>query len=151
MPLSLSHDWHPLPWPLSVRLFSWVPAWFVFSNPKRYAALGRSVLLVTFSARLLLDGLVIPVIEEFYFRGYLLPRMSRLGLRAPRLNAALFSVYHFWQPFNLPTLFLLSLPLSLAVWKTKNVRVSLFTHLILNLLGSTATLATLLAHPQSFR
>jgi AcrR family transcriptional regulator len=44
------------------------------------------------------------VVEELYFRGYLLPRISRFGGWAPVINCCLFALYHFWQPFNLPSL-----------------------------------------------
>ncbi len=67
--------------------------------------------------------------------GYLLPRMSRLGWAAPFLNCALFSLYHFSQAYNLPTLFVVSLPMVLGVWKTKNVRVGIYTHILLNTIG----------------
>ncbi|MFD1537220.1 CPBP family glutamic-type intramembrane protease [Nonomuraea guangzhouensis] len=35
-----------------------------------------------------LTGLAFPIIEELYFRGFLLPRLSRLGRWAPVVNAA---------------------------------------------------------------
>lgn len=116
-------------------VFPWLPGWYVFSDLSQYAQFSRSVLIVVFSARLLLDGFLFPVVEELYFRGYLLPRMSRLGWASPFLNCALFSLYHFWQPYNLPTLFIVSLPMVLGVWKTKNVRVSIYTHILLNTIG----------------
>jgi membrane protease YdiL (CAAX protease family) len=43
---------------------------------------------------LVLSGVVAPVVEEMYFRGYLLPRLSRLGRWAPVLNVTLFALYH---------------------------------------------------------
>jgi uncharacterized protein len=39
-------------------------------------------------------------VEEFYFRGYLLPRLSRFGNWAPLINAVLFSLYHFFTPWQ---------------------------------------------------
>jgi membrane protease YdiL (CAAX protease family) len=41
-----------------------------------------------------------PVVEEVYFRGYLLPRISRFGAWAPLINTVLFSVYHFFTPWQ---------------------------------------------------
>jgi hypothetical protein len=35
-----------------------------------------------------------------YFRGHLLPRIDRFGRGAPVLNAVLFSLYHFWTPWQ---------------------------------------------------
>jgi len=125
-------------------VFAWLPNWFDFSDLQQYAHFSRSVLIIVFSARLLLDGFLLPVVEELYFRGYLLPRMSRLGWAAPFLNSALFSLYHFWQPYNLPTLFAVSLPMVIAVWKTKNVRVGIYTHILLNTIGGVLALMTVL-------
>jgi membrane protease YdiL (CAAX protease family) len=126
--------------------FSWLPAWFVFSDVRQYAQFSRSVLIIVFSARLLLDGFLGPIVEELYFRGYLLPRMSRFGWAAPFLNCALFAVYHFWQPYNLPSLFFVSLPIVFGVWKTKNVRVGIYTHILLNTIGGTLALIAVLHH-----
>jgi len=124
--------------------FSWLPAWYIFSDVRQYAQFSRSVLIIVFSARLLLDGILGPIVEELYFRGYLLPRMSRLGWAAPLLNCALFALYHFWQPYNLPTLFFVSLPIVYGVWKTKNVRVGIYTHILLNTVGGISSLLAVL-------
>jgi len=136
----------PLDYVWKHMAFSWLPGWYVFSDLEQYAQFSRTVLIVTFSARLLLDGFLFPVVEELYFRGYLLPRMSRFGGAAPFINCALFSIYHFWQPYTLPTIFFVSLPMVFAVWKTKNVRVGIYTHILLNVLGGISTLITVL-HP----
>jgi uncharacterized protein len=127
-------------------VFPWLPTWFDFSDLRQYAQFSHSVLVTVFSARLLLDGFLFPIVEELYFRGYLLPRMSRFGWAAPLLNCALFSLYHFWQPYNLPTLFVVSLPMVIGVWKTKNVRVGIYTHILLNTIGGVLALITVL-HP----
>ena len=39
------------------------------------------------------------MVEEMYFHGYLLPRISRLGAWAPLVNTVLFSLYHFFTPW----------------------------------------------------
>lgn len=125
-------------------VFPWLPSWYVFSDLSQYTQFSRPVLIAVFSARLLLDGFLFPIVEELYFRGYLLPRMSRFGWAAPFLNCALFSLYHFWQPYNLPTLFVVSLPMVLGVWKTKNVRVGIYTHILLNTIGAILALIQVL-------
>ncbi len=87
---------------------------------------------------------MLPLSKSFIFAGYLLPRMSRFGWGAPFLSCFLFAVYHFWQPYNLPTIFLLCLPMVIAAWKTRDVRVSVLVHMILNVLGAVATMLSLL-------
>ncbi len=126
--------------------FGWLSGWYVFSDVRQYAQFSRSVMIMVLSARLAVDGFLGPIVEELYFRGYLLPRMSRLGWAAPSLNCALFALYHFWQPFNLPTLFFVSLPIVFGVWKTKSVRVGIYTHVLLNAMGGILSLVAVLRH-----
>lgn len=115
--------------------FRWLPSWFFYGDLSQYRRLDRSTLQLLCVLRLLLDGFVLPVIEEFYFRGYLLPKMERFGKMAPVWNHLLFSLYHFWQPYNLPTLLTL-FPMTWTAWKKQSLAISLWTHISLNLLGS---------------
>jgi membrane protease YdiL (CAAX protease family) len=128
----------------SHALFSWLPSWYTYSDLSSYSQFSRVALLITFSLRLLIDGIIAPVTEELYFRGYLLPRISRLGWGAPFLNCLLFSIYHFWQPYNLPSIFFLSLPMVIGAWKTRDVRVSVVVHMVLNLTGAIVAMHTVL-------
>ena len=71
---------HRLVEPRLNALFGWMPEWFVFPVPlggiNNYSA---GSWIATLCAFFLLNGVIGPVIEEFYFRGFLLPRMERLG------------------------------------------------------------------------
>jgi hypothetical protein len=62
----------------------------------------------------------------------------------PFLNCFLFSPYHFWQPYNLPTIFFLCLPMVSAAWKAEDFRVSLSVHMVLNLIGAIGSLLAVL-------
>ena len=62
-----------------------------------------------------------PIVEELYFRGWLLPRLERFGRCAPVLNAALFSLYHVWAPWQVVSRFVAVLPFIGAVWLQRNV------------------------------
>ena len=82
--------------------FGWLPDWFVrWIDIDRIAAYSRDAWLVTLAAFLVLNGFVGPIVEELYFRGYLLPRMDRMGRWAPLDNVSLFSLYHFWSPWQI--------------------------------------------------
>ena len=48
----------------------------------------------------LINGIAGPIVEEMYFRGYLLPRLERFDKWAPLINLSLFSLYHFWAPWQ---------------------------------------------------
>ena len=82
-------------------LFGWLPDWFVRPiDPDRVGDYSREAWLVTLAAYLVLNGFVGPIVEELYFRGYLLPRMEWMGRWAPLVNVSLFSLYHFWSPWQ---------------------------------------------------
>jgi hypothetical protein len=125
-------------------LFSWIPPRYLISGFQQYAGYSRSVLAAVFSAQLLLNGLLFPIVEELYFRGYLLPRMSRFGRAAPLLNAAGFALYHLWQPYNLPMLFAVALPMVFGTWRTRNLSLGIYTHVLFNTIGGTMALLTVL-------
>lgn len=113
------------------HLFSWLPSWFYDPG---FDWASRDALIITFSLGVIIDGFVGPIVEELYFRGYLLAEMK--GPFAPLINAALFAIYHFWQPHNYAAIFMVSLVLSYAAWWTKSVWVSVGIHCLVNVVGS---------------
>jgi membrane protease YdiL (CAAX protease family) len=52
-----------------------------------------------------------------------------------RVSAALFAVYHLWQPYNWPSIFCFTLPMIWAVARFKGVRLAIAIHVLMNLLG----------------
>jgi hypothetical protein len=93
------------------------------------------VLLTTAIFRIVCTGIIAPVVEELYFRGYLLPRIERFGHWAVVLNVVLFSIYHLWTPLLNPGRVLAWLPIVYLVWRTRNIRLGIVVHLLLNLIG----------------
>ena len=89
------------PWLIGTA-FGWLPQWFVTPIAMdRVADYSSTVWTVTLVAFLAINGFVGPIVEELYFRGYLLPRMEWMGRWAPLVNVSLFSLYHFWSPWQL--------------------------------------------------
>jgi membrane protease YdiL (CAAX protease family) len=123
----------------SHRFMGWLPSWFFYSDLKQYARYSHGVLALTLAVRFVADVVVVAAIEELYFRGYLLPRIPGPAWLAPVLSAGLFAVYHFWQPYNWPSIFCLMLPTAFAVWRFKDVRIGVYTHVTLNLVGFITT------------
>ncbi len=80
------------------------------------------------------------VFEEMYFRGFLLPRMSYLGVLAPAANALLFAVAHYWQPYNWPLIFLLVLVNAYVVWWRRNIYIATLLHGSANTIGAALAL-----------
>ena len=133
------------PW-LIAHLFEWLPEWFVFPIPlggiNEYSA---SSWIVTLCVFFLLNGVIGPVVEELYFRGFLLPRMERLGRWAPLLNATLFSVYHFWSPWQLVARIIGIGPMVYAVRWKRNVYLGMAVHCALNTLAVALTTSSVLS------
>ena len=126
-------------------LFGWLPDWFrELIDVDAVGAYEPSAWTVTLVAYLVINVLVGPVVEELYFRGYLLPRMSRAGVWAPLVNAALFSLYHFWTPWSFLARIAGVTPFVYAVWRTENVYLGMVVHVLLNGIG-TASLIALIA------
>lgn len=74
--------------------------------------LSGMAIVLGFVFALTFNGVVGPVVEELYFRGHLLPRIDRYGRWAPVLNTVLFSLYHFWTPWQNPAHILGILPMT---------------------------------------
>jgi hypothetical protein len=112
----------------------WLPPWSILDVPQ---GLPPGVLWLS----LLLSGLVAPLVEELYFRAYLLPRLPVAGRWVPAVNAALFALYHFYSPWNCLTIFLASLPLAYYVRLRGNILPTILTHMLFNSVGIIILLA----------
>ena len=119
---------------LETHLPIWFPAWAtqeaLINGLKSCPPIQRNVTLVL---AVLFSGFVAPVVEEMYFRGFLLPRMERWGWAAPIINALLFAVYHFYFPENVLAIFVVFVPISYIVMVKKNWRIGLIVHIMSNL------------------
>ncbi|WP_157252081.1 CPBP family intramembrane glutamic endopeptidase [Nonomuraea typhae] len=122
--------------------FTWIP--FEVTNGAGGFLQGhdRSTVVLSLSLSLVLTGIVLPAIEELYFRGFLLPRMAHLGRAAPVLNAVLFSLYHFWTPWMLLSRIGFFLPAVWATWRTKDLRISVWVHCLSNTITQALVLAS---------
>jgi membrane protease YdiL (CAAX protease family) len=117
---------------LRVEAFGWWPASLII-NPGTDPNFSTGALAGTTVLMLVGTVLAAPIVEECYFRGYLLPRMpAQWGRGRPVAHAALFAGYHLWTPWLMPTRLLAILPLSLIALRTRDVRIGIITHVILN-------------------
>ncbi|WP_373497015.1 CPBP family intramembrane glutamic endopeptidase [Aquiflexum sp.] len=127
---------------LTEHVFFWLPDWYTVQDFEGYS---KDIIKVTLIANLILKGILAPLIEEFYFRGYLLPRMEVWGKWAFVVNAVLFSLYHLWQPYIYLTLIAALLPMTYLVWKTKDLRLAVLTHCLLNIVGALLSFSLILS------
>ena len=124
------------------NVFSWLPGWFLFAED--FTRYSTAALLITWTLGLVVNGIAGPVVEEMYFRGYLLPRISRLGAWAPLLNTVLFSLYHFFTPWLNVGRIIGLLPMIYVAWWKKSIYVSIAVHVLGNAIPMLLMLAVLL-------
>lgn len=93
-------------------------------------------------ANIVLTGILVPITEELYFRGYLLPRMpSQFGRLKPAAHSLLFSIYHFRTPWMIPVRTLGILPLIYTTIQTHSVRPGAIAHCLVNLANFSDSIA----------
>jgi membrane protease YdiL (CAAX protease family) len=125
----------PLSESLATNVFNWLPA-YLLPDGQPPVPPARKLVLFALILKLIVDGVVAPVIEELYFRGVLLPRMETFGAWGPALNALLFSLQHFWQPYNWPLIFLINLPLVYVARWRRNLYIGMLLHCSTNTIGA---------------
>jgi membrane protease YdiL (CAAX protease family) len=106
-------------------IFSWYPKEYNFQLLMQ-GVMGDASSIAGYRGIYFLAGLYIllscilgPLVEELYFRGYLLPRMQKYANK--------------WAP------------LIYLVWQKKDIRFGIFTHVILNSIGGIIILVVLLS------
>ena len=110
---------------MKLNLFFWLPN----LDTGLDGNFSRSILTVTYSLYLLFVVILGPLVEESYFRGYLLPRMK--GKLAVLFHSFLFAAYHVFTPWMIISRTVGFLPLILAV-KKKNIYVGIIVHILCN-------------------
>ena len=115
--------------------FSWLPEWFFIFDMSQFEGYARPALFQTFWVGLIVNGFALPIVEELYFRGYLLPHLEHFGKWAPLINVSLFSLYHFWTPWQVFSRILWMLPWIYTTWRKQNIYLMMIAHCAANTLG----------------
>lgn len=125
-------------------LFLWIPFESIGGASGYLAGYAHSTVVVTLVVSLILTGVILPAIEELYFRGFLLPRLSYLGRWAPILNQILFSLYHLWTPWQFISRIGFFLPTVWVTWRKRDIRISLWVHCLANTMVQLLSLIAIL-------
>jgi membrane protease YdiL (CAAX protease family) len=123
------------------QAFNFIPDWFRIDSLN---IAEMKYLRLTLILNLLFNGFFGPLVEELYFRGFLLPRMNIFGKLAPLINVILFSLYHFSTPWAIVSRILATTPLVYSVWVNKNIKIGIFVHCGLNIFSGIASIIVLL-------
>jgi len=110
---------------LQERLFFWMPD----INNGLDGNYSRTTLIITYSMVFIFVAVLAPLVEELYFRGYLLPRLK--GKYAPLLHSFLFAAQHILEPWMIITRTLGFLPILFGV-KKKNIYIGIIVHILCN-------------------
>ena len=113
---------------LQERLFFWMPD-INYGLDGNYS---RKTLIVTYSLVFIFIAVLTPLVEELYFRGYLLPRMK--GKYAPLFHSFLFAAQHVLEPWMIITRTLGFLPILFGV-KKKNIYIGIIVHILCNMVN----------------
>lgn len=112
------------------RVFSWLPGWYNYNQD--LTLFSKNLIIVTIFVSLFFFAIIGPVIEELYFRGFLLARMKWLGKYSVLVNVILFAIYHFWSPWLILTRIAAMLPLFYFVYKKDSLLLAILVHSLLN-------------------
>lgn len=104
----------------------------------------RNALIVTYVMVAAFGVILGPVVEELYFRGYLLPRMGYAGRWAPLLHSFLFALYHIWTPWMVVTRTVGMLPLVYAAQR-RSLYLSIAVHVLVNAIDLIAGISFVVA------
>lgn len=97
-----------------------------------YSLKNNYVIVIVMTVTLILNILV----EEIYFRAWLLPKMQSLGKWSWVANGILFALYHTFQLWLFPMLVIISLSITLTVYLSKSILPAFTIHFIANFLLS---------------
>jgi membrane protease YdiL (CAAX protease family) len=113
---------------LQKNLFFWMPD----VNTGLDGTYSKTILIVTYSVFFLINVFLAPLVEELYFRGYLLPRMK--GKYAILFHSFLFAAIHVWSPWMIIARTVGFLPIIIGTTK-KNIYVGMIVHMLCNAVG----------------
>lgn len=115
-----------------MQLFSWIPSDYLLDMGLN-GEYSKPILIITYVLFFFLIVLIVPTVEELYFRGYLLPRMpSKLKGWLVPIHSALFALYHTWSPWLFLTRTFGVLPLIYLVKRKENIYLGIVSHCIIN-------------------
>ncbi len=121
-----------------------LPAGFDWTNFAYVKAFSKPMKIFTCIYYGVFNVLVAPVTEELYFRGYLTSHYHKQNNFTPILIVVLFSLYHFWLPFNNIFRIFAFAPIAYVAYRKKNIFISIGAHCLCNLFSTVSFSLTIL-------
>jgi uncharacterized protein len=117
---------------ISDSLFFWWPE--MYHLPEDLRGFSPAIIAATFIFNFVTVSLLAPILEEIYFRGYLLPRLSRFGFWAVPIHTTLFGLFHVWTPWMAVVRAIGIIPFAGIVQRKQNIYIGMIAHILLNTL-----------------
>ena len=125
------------------KINSILPAYFDWNNFELMKQYSKGTLLFTSVLYIITNVFIGPIIEEIYFRGYLTSRLKDFGIAAPILITIVFSLYHWWLPFNNVFRICAFTVAAVIAYRKKNIYITMVFHCLCNLFSSISFIMTL--------
>ena len=110
-----------------------LPIGFDWTNFEYVKLFSKPIRILTCIYYSIFNVLIAPITEGLFFRGYLTSHYKKQSSFLPILIAVLFSLYHFWLPFNNVFRILAFAPVAYVAYKKKNLYISICFHCLSNL------------------
>lgn len=129
---------------LKDTVFSFFPEKYVLDMGQS-TEYSTTLLFWTYLVGFIVLAVIAPIVEEIYFRGYLLPRIPNLGGFDKLLHSFLFACYHMWTPWIIVSRTIFMLPFIYVVSYKKNLYIAFIVHSTVNAIDFIAGFAFLLS------
>ncbi len=113
-----------------------LPVGFDWTNYDYLKSFSRPMLIFTCIYYGIFNVFLGPITEELFSRGYLTSHYKKQNALTPILITILFSLYHFWLPFNNVFRILAFAPVAYVTYKKKNLYICMCFHCICNLFST---------------
>ncbi len=127
-----------------------LPVGFDWTNYEYMKSFSKPILILTCVYYGIFNVLIGPITEELYFRGYLTSHYKKQSSITPMLIGVLFSLYHFWLPFNNVFRILAFVPVAYVAYKKQNLYISIYFHCLCNLFSVAGFILTVMGNTNSF-
>lgn len=106
-----------------------LPRGFDWTNYEYLKTFSKSIRIMTCIYYGIFNVLIAPITEEL---GYLTSHYERQNSFTPIMITILFSLYHFWLPFNNIFRIAAFVPVAYVAYKKKNLYISILFHCLCN-------------------
>ena len=113
-----------------------LPRGFDWTDYEYLKTFSKPILIITCVYYGIFNVLIAPITEELFFRGYLTSHYEKQNSFTSIMITILFSLYHFWLPFNNVFRILAFAPVAYAAYKKRNLYISMCFHCLCNLFST---------------